>query len=319
VYERLAKLNGIVIPHTAFAKAQGQLERSLLSPGEQNGHIALLGEYCTGKTCLLRNFLSRHPPVEGPLGTKIGVLLVSVPPKATITTVTQRMSTALCESSVGISTMADDAHLVRAMRRARTQLIMLDDCNNLGDSGTERKTRNLCEWLIDLTGQTETRLVVAGPPSCRDLIAQNMRLATRFSAQIILERFSWDDKDQRREFMSILQSFEVELGKHFGMSFIDSSETSFRIYSDSAGLIGNVVRLLRSAVANALAESRTKVSADDFAAARSQFIEPRLKRSRSHDRFDPMLLSPLGSDDKCSRLRPRLSVDRYRVKGPAKS
>ncbi|MBW4028700.1 MAG: ATP-binding protein [Acidobacteria bacterium] len=175
MFERLAKLNSIVIPHTAFANAQGQIERSLVSTADENGYIAVLGEYGTGKTCLLRNFLSIHAPVEGARGTKIPALFVSAPPNATITTVTQRMLIALGEPSVGRSTMAGSAHLVRAMRSAGSQLIVLDDCQNLGDSRTERKTRDLCEWLIDLTCHTETRLILAGPPSCSDLIAQNRR------------------------------------------------------------------------------------------------------------------------------------------------
>lgn len=78
--ERPAKLDGIVIPHTAFANAQGQIERSLLSTGEQHGHIAVRGEYGMGKTCLLPNFQSRHAPMEGDHDKEIPVLFVAVPP-----------------------------------------------------------------------------------------------------------------------------------------------------------------------------------------------------------------------------------------------
>lgn len=158
-----------------------------------------------------------------------------------------------------------------------------------------------------------TRLVLAGPPSCSDLIAQNRRFVRRFEAPIILERFSWDDDDQRLEFMAILKSFEYEVGKRVGVSILDSPETAFHVHSASAGLIGNVARLLRCAVANALAESRSTVCLNDFDTARSQFIEPTTKRSRSRGPLDNSLEPLLGLDRRSLCGKSRLSLDRCGV------
>lgn len=176
----------------------------------------------------------------------------------------------LGEPNVARSTEARTcAQLVVAMRYAGTQLILLDDFMDMGDSATQRPIIYIAEWLIHLICQTETRLVVAGPPSCSDLFAQAPRFARRLGAPIRLVRFSWNDDDSRQEFIAIFKSFQYELAKQCDVSILDSPDMVYLLYCASGGLIGSLFQLLRSGVQNAMLDRRSAVSGDDLAARHS--------------------------------------------------
>jgi hypothetical protein len=260
--EDLPNLGNEVISHRALLRAHQRLELALT----QNGpNIAIYGDYGVGKTTLLRSFTEQQERIRGNVPTESVVLYVPVPFRPTITSLAQRI---LCEFGhpfVPRSTEATTcARLIGAMRCAGIHLLLLDDFIHVGNCVTQRSMVQITEWLIHLTSATGSRVVVAGPPSCSDLVDQSPRVASRLGDPIRLERFSWDKPESRQDFIAILRSFQERLARECDVSILDSPDMVHVMYCASGGLIGNLVRLLRSGVQNARMNRRPAVSRNDF-------------------------------------------------------
>jgi ABC-type lipoprotein export system ATPase subunit len=81
----LTIIERIVIPHTAFADAQRQIEQCFtFSAGQGAQGLAIVGESGTGKTSLLESFESKHEPIRRDDGMAVPVLRATVPSGPTI-------------------------------------------------------------------------------------------------------------------------------------------------------------------------------------------------------------------------------------------
>ena len=75
----LTIIERIVIPHTAFAAAQRQIEQCFaFSAGQGAQGLAIVGESGTGKTSLLETFESMHEPIRRDDGMEVPVLRATV-------------------------------------------------------------------------------------------------------------------------------------------------------------------------------------------------------------------------------------------------
>jgi energy-coupling factor transporter ATP-binding protein EcfA2 len=267
MYGNLPNLDSIVIRHRALAEAHQRLEMSLMTTGY---NIAIYGESGVGKTSLLRTFESQHKPTQENGKTEFPVLFASAPFRPTVKSLAQAILAALRAPNIARSTEDGTSHeLVVAMRNAGTRLLLLDDFMNIGNGATRRHMIDIADWLIYITCQTETRLVIAGPPSCSDHVVQNMRFERRLGEPIRLERF-----------IAILKSFQYEIAKQCDVSILLSPEMAYHMYCASGGLMGNLVELLKCGIGNAMHDTKSTISVNDFATDRSKMIGPKALENR---------------------------------------
>lgn len=263
----------MVIPHTAFAEARQRIEQCFAfsaAKAEAEG-LAIVGESGTGKTSVLKSFLSHHMPTRGQDGMQIPILYASVPPMPTVKSLAGVMLAALNVPDCEQGTENEKSRRLRIlMRETETRMVMIDEFQHFYDRGKRQIMLHVADWLKVLIDETRSTLVVAGLPSCRVVINENEQLARRFMASIQLPRFSWTDPDQRGEFISILEEYHAQIARNFNLPVLHSDEMAFRFYLATGGLIGYLSKLLRTTLRNAADCPKPTITLEDLNTAHSQ-------------------------------------------------
>jgi hypothetical protein len=236
----------IVIPHTAFVEAERLIEQCFafaVDKREAEG-LAIVGESGTGKTSVLRNFQSKHPPKRGSDGMEVPVLCASVPSAPTVKSLAGVMLAALGATDSERGTENEKSRRLRIlMKETGTRMVMIDEFQHFYDRGTQRVMHHVADWLKLLIDDTRSTLVVAGLPSCTAVIDQNEQLARRFLGPIQLSRFQWSDAGHRRQFSGILKAFHKEIAKEYDLPELSSEQMAFRLYLATGGLMGYLGRV----------------------------------------------------------------------------
>lgn len=244
-----------LIPHTAFQTATKRITQCCRYGGDSNEPvgIALIGESRTGKSRLLEECGATFPKVRDEEGINLPILIVSTPSKPTVKGLASEMLKAIGDPMHTSGTeISMTSRLSRLLKEIGTKMLIIDEFQHFYDKGTHQIMHHVADWLKILVDDTKVVLVVAGLPTCRQVIDQNEQLAGRFLAPLVMPRFDWSDTELREEFVAILEAFGESLSMHFDVPDMAAEEMAFRFYCATGGLMGYVTRLLRQMIWNAL-------------------------------------------------------------------
>jgi hypothetical protein len=264
-----------LVPHTAFNIARAQVEQAFkyASGAAEPTCIALIGESRTGKSRVLEDVFNDHRKLRKPEGSKVPILHVYTPSKPSV-----KSLAGLLLKTIGDPHWDKDsentktARLMTLMAAAETKMMMIDEFQHFQDKGTAKIAHHVADWLKVLVDECSLSLVVAGIPTCREVINCNEQLAGRFNAPILMPRFNWGVEENREEFMAIMGAFHSSLSQHFELPELDTEEMSFRFWMATGGLIGYLTHLLRKAVRNAIDNNSRDIGMEQFAIARQQAL-----------------------------------------------
>jgi hypothetical protein len=264
-----------IVPHTAFMEAERRLTQVYAfatKKGEAEG-LPIIGESGTGKTSQLENFFAKYPPTENQDGKIVPVLLTAVPSKPTVKSLAFRMLDDLGVPDPERGTEEEKTRRLRVLiKELGTRVVMFDEFHHFVDQGTLKVMHHVADWLKTLIDKTKVTVVIAGLPSSMSVIDQNVQLARRFSAPIVMPRFDWHMQRDRQQFRSILLGFSNALCRTYECPDLSTEEMGFRIYLATGGLMAYVVRLLRQLERNCITEGKRKLALDDFDAAHAQAV-----------------------------------------------
>lgn len=266
-----------IIPHDAFRNATEQIEQAFKyaqNKGEGEA-LALIGESGTGKTSVLDAVRSRHESVSGADRDIIPILSATVPSEPTVKSLAAVLLAAIGDSRPEQGTEPELTRRLKSHIKATgTCMIMIDEFQHFYDRGRHKVMHKVADWLKELIDATKTTLVVAGLPYGTSVIDQNEQLARRFSASLSLPRFSWNDIEQREEFIRILHCYEKEISKHYKIPELSSESMAFRFYCATNGLMGYLSKLLKQLLRNAEMSGKESIILEDIAKAYMQSIWP---------------------------------------------
>ncbi len=261
-------VKNIIVPHSAFQRAITCMDQmyKYATYKVETLCLAIVGELRTGKTEVMTYFREKHPEDRDSEGKNVPILRVTTPSKPTVKSLVELMLYAIGDEKFGTGTEnGKTSRLLKLMRLAGTRMVMIDEFQHFFDKGSHKVMHHVADWLKILVDESKVALVVAGLESCSVVIDQNEQLAGRFGRAIHMPRFDWEEDEQRNEFISILEAFQVEIGQYFDFPRFDTQEMAFRIYCGTGGLIGYLSKFLNKAVWNALDDQRKSISLEDFA------------------------------------------------------
>lgn len=259
-----------LVPHTAFANATTQLEQCFLYAENAIEPICIpiLGESRTGKSRSLENFMMEHEKSRSENGAIIPVFAVRTPAKPTVKGLAGMMLRALGDPRFDSGTEQWKTHrLQQLMSECGTRMVIIDEFQHFVDKGSAKISYHVADWLKILIDESKVALVVAGLPSCIQVLESNEQLGGRFLAPIMMPRFDWRNEEHREEFIAILDAFENSLSSHFDFPQFTSDEMAFRLHCASGGLIGYLAKILRTAVWQAVDGAKKIISIADLQVA----------------------------------------------------
>jgi hypothetical protein len=151
-------------------------------------------------------------------------------------------------------------------------MILIDEFQHFFDRGKKQIMHNVADWLKILVDDTGVTLVVAGLPTCLDVIDTNEQLAGRLSSPIHFKRFEWRDDGDRGQYMDLLAAFHKQLQPEYDVPIFDSEEMAFRFWQATGGLIGYLAKLLRQAERNAVTNKKKQITMADLHTAHMESV-----------------------------------------------
>jgi len=246
--------------------AHGVMRELMLDNGPEF-HSDSLEQVC------LFNGIEMHYAPRREDGMYVPILRVATPSKPTVKGLAEVLLEGMGAVDATRGTENERTRRVKyLMRSTGTRMLMIDEFQHFFDKGTKLIMHHVADWLKILVDETRCALVVAGLPSCQTVIDSNEQLAGRFHAPILMPRFSWQDVEQREEFIGILQAFHQVLGQHFQAPEFQREAMAFRFYCATGGLIGYLTKILRRSVWHAVAAERNEITLEDLCDAHEKAV-----------------------------------------------
>jgi hypothetical protein len=286
-------IDHILVPHTAFERAQKRLDQCFAyveGGAAEPVCLAIIGESRTGKSRSIDAFRRKHPPSRLDDGIRCPVLHVVVPSKPTVKSLAELILRELGASDWERGTETSKTiRLSHLMKECGVIALVLDEFHHFYDKGSHRVQFMVSDWLKNLVGDTKVALFVSGLPSLQFVIDQNEQLAGRFSAPIQMPRFDWHIDDHRSEWLAILGAFTECIKTKFDLPDLDEDGLALRMYCATGGLMGYLTTTLRQAVWNAVDTDAHAITLNDLRDAHATAIWSKEALSHLPNPFDSKL------------------------------
>jgi hypothetical protein len=150
-------------------------------------HLLILGESGTGKSSLCRLIEQKFERFSTPECDVVPVLVIAVPPAATIASVAVTMLTKLGDPSPSSGNIsAKSARIVILCRACRVELVLFDEAQHIHDRGQVVTHYLVGDWLKNLIDEMKIPTVFFGLPRLENLLQVNEQLRRRFSRRLRL-------------------------------------------------------------------------------------------------------------------------------------
>ncbi|MBP2640458.1 MAG: TniB protein [Firmicutes bacterium] len=229
-----------------------------------------------GKSTLIRIYASRHPRRQTEEGMIIPVLTASAPVPATIRGLASRILKEMGDPAYDIGTTNKlSARLHYLIKECGVELIVLDEFQHFLDSESYKPSLNAANWIKELINETGIPVVLIGMPSseCIFYSRDQHQLSRRFKSRTSLDPFSWDNPSTIKEFRSFLKMLNDELPLPES-SYLHSTDTAFRIFYSTDGILDHIMTLVKSACGLAIERSLLQINHDLLAESFSEHIKP---------------------------------------------
>lgn len=279
VYERVAKLNDIVIVSPEFKNAfigiQECASRSQ-SYKEPIGTI-LKSAGGLGKTTLCRSIIHQMPKsikqMDGYEKTVIPAFYVEVPSPTTVKSLASTMLNRLGDPTPMKGTTAQlTVRLIYLLRQCETILVFLDEFHHLFDRKSASTQLNVTvgNWLKTLVNETGISFCLVGLPEFVDFLEVDSQIARRFQYRYELNSLSLGDTACPGTIYPFLRQIAIKTEERVKVTFdlpLDSPLSALQIYASTKGYHSYVMLLITESIAIALIDSRDVVNTQDFSQA----------------------------------------------------
>lgn len=247
-----------------------QLCRNMSKTAGEPQCIILEGVPGAGKSTLVKSYAESCSRYETPSGTKVPVFYVETPSPVTVKGMAARLLQVLGDPAANYGTLwSMNSRLVHFIQACEVQMIILDDFHHLIDKETNRVRGKVSDWLKVLIKETNIPFLVVGVDgTVRRILDANAQLSRLFAIRETLQPFQWDSQNPEtiKEFITFIAFAERMIGVHLTEE-IEREDLLYRMYYATDGIVGNVMNLLRYAVALAQQREADTLTLDVLATA----------------------------------------------------
>lgn len=255
IYDALQHFDEEYIPFPPFVAAVDSVKANLELYRETSiaQHLLVLGESGTGKSTLCRWIEQQYPKSTLPDRDVTPVMIVPVPPAATITSMVSAMLEKLGDPAAATGTVsAKTSRVITLCRACRVEMILFDEAQHIHDRGQAATHYKVGDWLKSLIDQTGVPTVFLGLPRLEQLLQVNEQLRRRFSRRIRLALGQSDKNSIHSECLQLFRSLGSCLPIPLLCGQYGWDELGMRLYYASDGRVAYIKKLLASALRFAL-------------------------------------------------------------------
>lgn len=212
-------------------------------------HLLVTGESGTGKTTLCKALVERYPRASLPERDVVPVLVVPIPPAATIASVAEAMLARLGDPAPTLGTTSTKtARAARLARACAVELLMFDEANHIQDRGQSPTQYMVGDWLKGLMDDVQVPTVLLGLPRVEDLLRVNEQLRRRFTRRLQMALGQDPDTGIETQCLRLFTSLTPSLPVPFSKGAMSWSELAHRLHAATDGRVAYVKSLLIGAI-----------------------------------------------------------------------
>ena len=255
MYQQLRTFDEQYIPFPAFVSAVGAIEANLRLFRETGvaRHMIVVGEPGTGKTSLCRWLTHQHPMRVLPERNLVEVLVVPVPPTATVRGITAAMLEALGDPYPDKGTVTGKTERVKKLcRTCGVEMLLFDEAQHFHDRGGSVTHYMVGDWLKNLIDGLNVPSVLLGLPRLGNLFQINDQLRRRFSSRCNLALGKSRTLSIETECLQLFRSLVSLIDFPVSAHPYSAQDMGTRLYYCSDGRIAYIKKLLFAALRHAL-------------------------------------------------------------------
>ncbi|GMX66748.1 TniB family NTP-binding protein [Paenibacillus elgii] len=174
--------------------------------------LFISGPTGAGKTTLLTEFKDLNPRTQEEEFTKIPVLYVKVPPKATPKMLASKILHVIGDIFHDRGTLSNlTSRIHNYVKRCQIKMIVLDEFQHLIDSETDHVLATASNWVKTFAEEIEIPVVLCGMPESEKVFISNEQLDRRFCNKLALTPFSYVEPEDQFMFRKFLAHIDEEL------------------------------------------------------------------------------------------------------------
>lgn len=262
IFALLKEFDDEYIPFSPFISSFNAIEENLTLYREAGlvQHLLILGESGTGKSSLCKLVKSKYPPFELSDRTITPVLIVAIPPMATIASVAESMLLELGDPAplVG-SVSAKTARVIKLCRGCRVELVLFDEAQHIQDRGKVATHYMVGDWLKSLIDEMTIPTVFLGLPRLEQLFQVNEQLRRRFSRRCYLAMGQSDGETIETECYRLFNSLGTCIPLPLSSKPFEWEEFGLRLFYASDGRVSYLKLLLSNALRFCLEKEEPKI------------------------------------------------------------
>ena len=245
------RIRNIIVNHEAFNKGITTLHNCYkLKTGGYSGHlgVSIFGESGVGKSTLIRKFVAAHQGTRTSTQTYSPIIVVTVPPKPSGTSLCSAILNGLNDPFASNRDTEDKkrGRAIHLIKKCETSVIILDEMQHFTNRWNNKVAHDAADSLKSIVDETNVMMVIAGLEYGKSLFVQNEQLRRRFTYNITLPRFDWNNVASRKQFRGILKFLRNEIAP-FQVIDLSAPEISYRMYLASGGITSYLMTLLEHA------------------------------------------------------------------------
>lgn len=216
------------------------------------GGVLITGPSGAGKTVLASSYAARFTRSSSLSGTRIPVLVVTVPSSPTANSLSEAILIALGYSKAYRGSSPQKTVMIHDFfNECHVELLILDEFHHLFYAPTITHFRDVTDWLKNLISVTNIAVVACGLPEAQAVVDANEQLARRFSTRFALSPFDFSDQYDFNEFRSVLKLLQEHVPIPFETPIYEANMAR-RMLVASHGLLDYVHKILEGAVSVAV-------------------------------------------------------------------
>jgi hypothetical protein len=270
MFQTLTWFNDEHLAFPPYVAAFNELE-TLLRLYRETGiaqSLWIAGETGSGKTTLCKAFVAKYPRFSLPERDVIPVLLVSVPPHASLRGVSEAILDAIGDPAPSKGLQPErDRRIVKLIRGCQVEMMIFDEAQHLQERGKTYTQYKAADWLKAQLDALNIPVAFVGMPNFEQLLQVNAQLRRRFSRRRNLQ-FS-DDAEGGIQ-TACLQMY-VSLGNTTKLKLSATpytwQELGERLYRACDGRVGYIKKILLAAIRVCMQRGSREIDANTLEVA----------------------------------------------------
>ncbi len=296
VKKKIFTIRTVYVSAPLFKEVEQRLHfecRTLSMLGGDPECMLVTGESGAGKTWLINHYLAKYPPHETDSRTIVRVICCSIPERATPMVVVKRILQAMGDETFiaiqnDIRQLTD--HLVKLLIETGTELIILDEFQNLINISNRRVIDDVAEWIKRLICESGVPMALFGMTWSSHVLDATPQLAGRIKLKRVLEPFYINSSEEIERYRTFLQMVDEKLPFRKETNFI-RPEIWVRLYAFSRGNLRTLMKVIYNAATYAVIDYLDEIPPAYFKSAIDRYLfRPDREDRRACSEVNPFAL-----------------------------